>query len=214
MGAGAIYIDGIHVDKCGLDGGNFVLFGKSRAEISNCVSTNARTRGIWIIIQSHVIIHDTDVSGSKKFGIDLDADAEPLTVIYRTKVHNNGYQGLFIEQGAQFSVLTDNDLTDNQNGVSFYNNDYDELVRDHVVLNNLCYNNRRTGINIGSRSISYPDNYFPSINSYMIGNIVWNNYLEKNNQQELARTGWESNGQAYGMVMLGNGDNDFPGKYL
>ena len=46
-GSGAIIMDGITVDSCGMNNGNFVLYGTGRVEVANCVSANARTRGIW-----------------------------------------------------------------------------------------------------------------------------------------------------------------------
>ena len=69
IGAGAVYIDGVHVDWCGLENGNIALYGTGRAEITNSLITNGRTRGIWIIIMGHTIIHDSEIYGAKKFGI-------------------------------------------------------------------------------------------------------------------------------------------------
>jgi len=83
IGSGAVLMDGIFVDKCGLENGNFVLYGTGRVEVANCVSKDARTRGIWVIINSYTVIHNTEIYGSFKFGIDMDANAAPLTAIYK-----------------------------------------------------------------------------------------------------------------------------------
>jgi hypothetical protein len=47
IGSGGILMDGITVDSCGMNNGNFALYGTGRVEVANCVSANARTRGIW-----------------------------------------------------------------------------------------------------------------------------------------------------------------------
>jgi hypothetical protein len=46
-GSGAIIMDGITVDSCGMNNGNFALYGAGRVEVANCISANSRTRGIW-----------------------------------------------------------------------------------------------------------------------------------------------------------------------
>lgn len=49
IGSGGILMEGITVDSCGMNNGNFALYGTGRIEVANCVSANARTRGIWYI---------------------------------------------------------------------------------------------------------------------------------------------------------------------
>ena len=73
--------------------------GTGRAEVANCVLSNSRCRGIWVIIQSYTIIHDNKIFGSAKFGVDLDANANPAITIYRNDIYNNTFQAVFIEQG-------------------------------------------------------------------------------------------------------------------
>jgi len=202
IGAGANYIDGIHVDNCGLNNGNIALYGTSRAEVTNCLVTDARTRGIWVIIMSFTVIHDTEIYGSMKFAIDLDANAID-NVVYNTYIHDNAYQAIFIEQGTQGSVVTDNDLPRNQNGVSFYNNLFAQLCADNVILSNKAYESTSAGYNVGSLNDDVIG-FWPTTDSYLIGNIAYDN--GRNVPQEKAKYGYSSNGPAHGIFFIANSD--------
>jgi len=212
IGAGATIVDGIHIDSCGLNNGNIALYGTSRSEVANCLLENSRTRGIWVIIMAFAIIHDNEVSNSMKFGIDLDANAG-ITLVYRNYVHDNAYQGVFIEQGAQNTVTTDNDLPRNQNSVSFYNNLFAQLSSDHVVLTNRCYDNTAAGINVGSLNDDVVG-FWPTIDTYIIGNTVYDNGQAVPKTQEKAKYGFNSNGPAYGIFISANSDNQGQGQAL
>ena len=203
FGAGAILIDGIYIDNCGLNNGNIALYGTGRAEVANCILADARTRGIWIIIMAYTVIHDTEIFGCYKFGIDLDANAGPVTVLYRNYIHDNRFQSVFIEQGAFISVTADNDLPRNQNSVSFYNNLFAQLCSDHVVLSNKCYESTSHCINVGSLNDPVVG-FWPTTDSYIIGNTVYDSGTAV--ALEASRFGFQSNGPAYGIFVLGNSD--------
>ena len=66
LGSGSSLIDGVTIDSCGLGNGNIALYGSSRVEIANVMSINGRTRGIWIIVTSYTLLHDSTFSGSGK----------------------------------------------------------------------------------------------------------------------------------------------------
>ena len=66
LNSGSSLIDGITIDSCGLGNGNIALYGSSRVEVANVVSSNGRTRGIWIIVTSYLLLHDSIFSGSGK----------------------------------------------------------------------------------------------------------------------------------------------------
>jgi len=221
---GPTYIEGLTIDKCGQDSGNIVLYGYGRSEVSNNILKNSRSRGIWVIMMSYAVIYNNEIYGSGKFGIDLDADSGPLTVFFQNDVHDNGFQGVFIEQGSIQGIIADNDIYRNIQGVSFYNNDYQTLCEDHVIINNLCHDNIAAGINIGS--LTFPtkelsplyqgwkkDNssmlrLFPdasigmvSSDSYMVGNKIYNNGIGNNLGSKF---GISANGAVYGMVFMDN----------
>ena len=66
LNSGSSLVDGITIDSCGLGNGNIAIYGSSRVEIANSVSINGRTRGIWIIVTSYTLLHDSIFSGSGK----------------------------------------------------------------------------------------------------------------------------------------------------
>ena len=53
-----------------------------------------------MIVMSYAIIHNVEVSGSGKYGIDMDAYSGPMILIFDCFIHDNGYQGIFLEQGS------------------------------------------------------------------------------------------------------------------
>jgi len=203
---GASYIDGITVDNCGQNNGNIVLYGTGRSEVSNCVLKNSRCRGVWVIIMSYTVIHDTEIFGSAKFGIDYDANAGPLSVTYRNNIHDNAYQGVFIEQGATQAIVNDNELYKNSVGVSFYNNLFAQLCADHVVLSNNIHGSTVGGVNIGSLNDQIVG-FWPTTDTYVIGNTIYDNYLSQQ-QNDAKRAGITSNGAIYGVVIMANSDNN------
>jgi hypothetical protein len=202
--AGATYIDGIHVDKCGLDNGNIVISGISRSEVTNVLSTRARSRGIWLITVAFSLIHDNIVTGSRKFGIDVDAYVGPVSVLFRNNVYDNDYQGLFLEQGSQQGIVTDNIAKGNFQGVSFYNNIFPKATNDMVVLGNIVTDSKSSGINIGSL-VTAAIGYYATTNTYVIGNTVLNNGLN-NLADPKKRFGITSNGPVHGLVLMANND--------
>ena len=105
-----VTLEGVTVDYCGQGNGAVYLSGTGTSHVSNCIVSNAQCRGVWLITTTSSFVHDTEVYGSTKFGIDLDAYAGDRTMVYRNKVHDNGYQGVFIEQGATMSVIAYNKL--------------------------------------------------------------------------------------------------------
>jgi len=212
-GAGATIIDGIHIDNCGLNNGNVALYGTSRSEVANCVLQDARTRGLWVLIMAFSIIHDNEIFGSMKFGLDLDANAGPVSLVYKNYIHDNSYQGVFIEQGAQFSVVNDNDLPRNQNGVSFYNNLFAQYCSDSVILSNKCYESTGAGINVGSLN----DNiigYWPTTDTYIVGNMAYDNGKLVPIKQEKMKYGFNSNGPAHGIFLIANSDSQGQGQAM
>lgn len=201
--AGATYIDGIHIDNCGLDNGNIVLSGISRSEVTNVLSTRSRSRGIWLITVAFTLIHDNIITGSKKFGIDVDAYVGPVAILFRNNVSNNDYQGLFLEQGSQQGIVTDNIAQGNFQGVSFYNNIFPKATNDMVVLGNIVSASRSSGINIGSL-VTTDVGFYPTTNTYIIGNTVFNNGLNNNDPKK--KFGFTSNGPVFGLVLMANND--------
>ena len=99
--------------------------------------------------------------------------------------------------------MSDNNLYSSQNGVSFYNNLFAQLVTDHIILSNKCYLNTGAGINIGSISDSTVG-FYPSINSYIVGNDVYDNGVTATSNFE--RFGFNSNGPVYGFYVSANSD--------
>jgi len=209
VGASHVLFDGIYVEKCGMSAGNFNFFNVKVAEIVNCVSEGGGVRGIWVIITSNIAIHYNLVTTSAKFGIDYDASAGPFIMTHSNTLKHNTYQAVFIEQGAEFSVSSNNVLgPHNQNGVSFFNNIYPELVNDHLVLSNQIFGSTAAGLNVGSISctdITLPTakvfcpivvGYWPTSDSYIIGNDIWGN----------KKAGTASNGNAQGMYFSHNND--------
>ena len=50
---------------------------------------------------SYAIVHNSMIYGSGKYGIDMDAYSGPLSIIFDCEIFDNGYQGIFLEQGSQ-----------------------------------------------------------------------------------------------------------------
>jgi len=144
------------------------------------------------------------IQTSAKFAIDLDASSGPWSLIHSNLIRYNSYQAVFIEQGTQFSIVSGNTLPGNQNGVSFFNNVYPQLVINHVILNNVVSLSTAAGQNLGSIScqvLSEPlcptiVGFWPTADSYLIGNIQYNN---KN-------SGYGSNGANQGSFVSHNLD--------
>jgi len=113
--------------------------------------------------------------------------------------------------------MTDNDLPRNSQGLSFYNNLYPQLCTDHVALSNACYQSVNAGLNIGSSvSTEFP---LPTANSYVVGNIMYDNTrnaFDKDNKIIKGKTqqGLASNGPIYGIVLIGNSDSNGPNPSL
>ena len=209
IGSNNVIIDGITVDSCGLTSGNFNFFNVKVAELTNSVSIGGGVRGIWVIIASNVAVSYNLVTTSVKFGIDLDASSGPWTLVHSNTFTNNGYQAVFIEQGTEYGIITNNILgPGNQNGVSFFNNIYPELVNDHIINSNKMFGNTGAGLNVGSISctaITLPSakvfcpvivGFWPSTDSYIIGNSMWGN----------RKGGQGSNGNALGFYYSHNYD--------
>ena len=204
VGSNNIYIDGINVRRCGLTSANFAFFNTKVVEMTNCISTAGGVRGIWVIITSNSAISFNLIETSFKFGIDFDASSGPWTMVHSNTFKNNVFQAVFIEQGTEYSVVSNNVLgPNNQNGVSFFNNIYPELVTDHVILNNYMFASTGAGINVGSVSCvqisaSCPVvvGFWPSVNSYIMGNSIWGN----------RKSGIASNGAASGFYYSHNND--------
>jgi len=137
----------------------------------------------------------------------------------RNYIHDNGYQGVFIEQGSQYSVVSDNELARNGQGIAFYNNNFAQLVTDHAILANTIYGSDRSGIAIGSTSLAGA--FYPSVNSYIIGNTLYENALTSSlaptpgtftgSASAYKRRGIDSNGAAYGFFIA---SNRFPTKIV
>ena len=205
-GASNILIDGITVDSCGLTSANIALASSQNIEISNCIISNSIAfRGIWVIITTKLSIHDNEIFNSFKFGIDLDGFSGPFTIIHNNKIHDNLDQGVFIEQGSLNSVVSLNELYNNQNGVSFYNNLFPTVSANHSILSNTIYGNTAAGINVGS--ISRPKFLQLSIDSYCIGNIMYGNDVADTNPY-VAKYGVSYNGPATGFLFVGNSDTE------
>ena len=204
VGSNNIYIDGIQVNDCGLTSANFAFFNTKVVEMTNCVSTGGGVRGIWVIITSNSAISFNLIQFSVKFGIDFDASSGPWTMVHSNTFKNNAYQAVFIEQGTEYGIVSNNVIgPNNQNSVSFFNNIYPELVTDHVILNNLMFGSTGAGLNVGSVSCvqisaSCPVvvGFWPSVNSYIIGNSMWGN----------KKAGIASNGAATGFYYTHNND--------
>ena len=77
MGSDHIIFDGLKIMNCGLTSANIAMFGNSIAEIANCILGNGGVRGIWVILTTRASIHNTEIFGSVKFAIDLDANSGP-----------------------------------------------------------------------------------------------------------------------------------------
>ena len=152
IGSNNLIIDGISVQSCGMTSANIALFNTKVVEVSNNVMVGGGVRGLWIILASTTAVQFNYITTSVKFAIDLDASSGPWSLIHSNKIVNNGFQGVFIEQGTQFSVVSNNFLSGNQNGVSFFNNIYPQLVINHVILNNIMTGSWSAGLNVGSIS--------------------------------------------------------------
>jgi hypothetical protein len=203
VGSNNIIVDGIRVVNCGLTSGNVVFFNCKVVEVSNSYLAGGGVRGIWIILTSNSAMQYNTIITSAKFAIDLDASSGPWSLIHSNYIADNSFQAVFIEQGTLFSVVSGNKLPRNQNGVSFFNNIYPELVVNHVILNNEFSYSTSSGINIGSISCQVinaacPEivGFWPTADSYVIGNKMWNN---KN-------AGYGSNGANQGSFVSHNLD--------
>jgi len=201
--AGSSYIDGITIDNCGLNNGNVVLSGVGRSEVTNMRLMNSRSRGVWVITMSYSIIHDCEIFNSTKFGVDLDAYAGPMLIVFRNDIHDNAYQGVFIEQGSVEAIVTDNVVSRNAQAISFYNNLFPKTTTGNVVLGNIATESRSSGINIGSVN-SAAVGFYPTSNTYVIGNTITNNGL--NYPDPKKRAGLTSNGPVFGVVLMANND--------
>ena len=91
----------------------------------------------------------------------------------------------------------------NRNGISLFNNNFSQYCSNHVILSNNITQSFLVAINIGSISSS-PAEFYPTINSYIIGNYDYNNSLQ---QKNTLIYGINSNGPAYGIVLVGNNDS-------
>jgi parallel beta-helix repeat protein len=128
-------------------------------------------------------------------GIDYDAYSFS-GISFRNYIHDNGYQGVFLEQGSKYHAVVGNTVGPRNNvGLSFYNNVFSSPCTNHFILGNHFTSNFGRGLNVGS--LVTPSGA-PSSNSFIVGNMLINN----------SGVGWTSNGPVLHMVMSGNDDRD------
>jgi hypothetical protein len=110
-------------------------------------------------------------------------------------VSGSRQEAVFIEQGATYITVVDNDLgPSNGCGVAVYNNDINSVTSGHVIVRNRIFGNTR-GLSIGSTA---PRTGAPSSNVLVAGNVLWSN----NGQ------GIHTNGGQINSLYVGNEDAD------
>jgi len=211
--AGNNIVDSITVNGCGGNKtANIYVLKTSFVEIANSVITNSQQRGIWIIgSPSFAVVHHCEIAFYGAFGIDLDANSGPKNLFYANRIYgndgsyrNNTREGIFIEQGSQFSVIHKNSLgPGNVHGVAFYPNNFVQAsTTNHHVLSNSVFGNFGAGIQYGSAVTT--TNSCVATNSYILNNVMTNNGLFSAPNGY----GWRRNGPVSGMYIANNADAD------
>ena len=186
-------LDGVAISDCDcvhLEGVPFVTGG----EVANCVITNARGRAVWTEKISRAVIHGNTVVNASVHTIDFDAFSQN-SLAYNNTVSLSRQEAVFIEQGATYITVVDNDLgPGNGNGVGVYNNDIGAETAGHVIARNRIFGNSR-GVSVGSTS---PHTGALSASVLVAGNTLWDN----NGQ------GLHTNGGQVGTLYVANDDAD------
>jgi hypothetical protein len=191
-------LDGISILNCGIDGGGSVhiegLPMVSGGEIANCNITNSSSRAVWTEKCSRVVIHGNIVSNANTHTLDFDAFSSN-SIAYNNTVSGSRQEAVFIEQGASYITVVDNDLgPSNGCGVAVYNNAINALTTGHVIARNRIFGNTR-GVSVGSTA---PRTGALSANVLVAGNSLWNNDGQ----------GIHTNGGQMDSIYVGNDDSD------
>jgi hypothetical protein len=189
-------LDGLAVTNCGTDGGGAVhiegLPMVIGGEVANCVINNS-SRAIWTEKVQRVAVHGNTIAHTYQHTVDFDAFSSN-SIAYNNTVSFSRQEAVFIEQGASFITVVDNDLgPSNGCGVAVYDNAIGALTHGHVIARNRIFNNSR-GISVGSTS---PRSGAPSADVFVTGNM-----LDGNGE------GIHSNGGQIDTIYVANADAD------
>ena len=103
---------------------------------------------------------------------------------------------MFVEQGASYITVIDNDLgPGNHAGVSVYNNAINSATSGHVIARNRIWGCTGSGIGVGSTA---PRSGAADANVLVAGNILYNN----------SGQGIHTNGGQLGTIYVANDDAD------
>jgi len=186
-------LDGVAISDCDsvhLEGVPFVTGG----EVANCVITNSRGRAIWTEKISRAVIHGNTVTNASAHTIDFDAFSSN-SVAYNNTVSQSRQEAVFIEQGATYITVVDNDLgPGNANGVGVYNNAIGAETAGHVIVRNRVFGNSR-GVSVGSTA---PHAGALAASVLVAGNALWDN----------GGQGLHTNGGQVGTMYVANDDAD------
>ena len=168
-------LDGLAITNCGLDGGGAVhiegLPVVLGGEVANCEIKNASTRAIWTEKVNRVAIHGNVITDAYAHTIDFDAFSAS-SIAYNNTVSGSRQEAVFIEQGASYITVGDNDLgPGNGCGVAVYNNAINSPTHGHVIARNRVFGNAR-GISVGSTATR---SGAPDEDVLVAGNILWDN---------------------------------------
>lgn len=187
-------LDGLSISDCNtgvhLEGKPYVTGG----EVANCIMTNTRGRAIWTEKISRAVIHGNWINASYAHTIDFDAFSSN-GIAYNNTVSYSRQEAVFIEQGATYITVVDNDLgPGNGNGVGVYNNAIGSVTSGHVIARNRIFGNTR-GVSVGSTA---PRSGADDASVLVAGNTLWDN----------GGQGIHTNGGQTGTMYAGNSDGD------
>jgi len=187
-------VDGITISDCGegvhLEGKPYVTGG----EVANCLLSNTRGRAIWTEKISRAVIHGNTIVNASSHTIDFDAFSSN-SIAYNNTVSGSRQEAVFIEQGATYITVVDNDLgPGNANGVGVYNNAIGSVTSGHVIARNRIFGNKR-GVSVGSTA---PRSGAEDASVLVAGNTLWDNEGQ----------GIHTNGGQVGTMYVGNSDED------
>ena len=189
-------LDGVQVTDCSgvhMEGLPLVTGG----EVANCLMRNTRQQAVWLEKISRAVVHGNTITNASYHTIDFDAFSSNGLAMNNT-VSFSREEAVFIEQGATYITVVDNDLgPGNARGVAVYNNAIGSSTAGHVIARNRIWGSTSSGIAVGSTA---PRSGAPDVNVLIAGNRMWGNGQPGQ--------GIHSNGGQIGTLYVANDDAD------
>lgn len=150
-----ITIRGATVMGCGMgngyESGNIRLRGHG-SEVSHCVVTGGRARGIWTETITSSVVHHNYIH-HVGVGIDVDGESGPHVSVYSNVMEHLAGYGLWFEEGTQGISAFNNTIRNSTVGIYLYNNGVkDRTLSQLMIVENTVTESRSAPLGFGSHN--------------------------------------------------------------